>query len=67
MSFVVNLLIKCKLSLAGTINLFDCIEAPIVVSLPHFYMADPSMLTQIQSGLVPNETEHAFYIDYEMV
>lgn len=48
-------------------NLFQCVDVPIVLSLPHFYKADPSLLTQIESGLIPNESEHAFYIDYEAV
>ncbi|KAG4077516.1 hypothetical protein HA402_002943 [Bradysia odoriphaga] len=48
-----------------TRDLFDCIDAPLILSLPHFYNADPSILCQFQSGLNPNQNEHAFYMDYE--
>lgn len=47
--------------------MFQCIGAPIVISLPHFLNADPSLLEKIQSGLAPNATEHAVYIDFERV
>lgn len=48
-------------------NLFRCVGAPFVLSLPHFYKGDPALLTQIESGLNPNENDHAFYIEYEEV
>lgn len=47
--------------------MFQCVGAPIVVSMPHFLNADPSMLYKIQSGLNPNASEHAVYIDFETV
>lgn len=48
-------------------NIFQCVGAPIVVTMPHFLRADPSLLSQIKSGMYPNETEHAVYIDFETV
>lgn len=51
----------------GTFNLFQCVGAPIVATMPHFYNADSSMLTKIASGLYPNASEHAVYIDFETV
>lgn len=51
----------------GTMNLYQCVGAPIVISMPHFYNADPSLLTKIASGMNPNETEHKVYLDFEIV
>nr|QGW45470.1 sensory neuron membrane protein 1d [Bradysia odoriphaga] len=51
----------------GTLNMFQCVGAPIVVSMPHFLNADPSLLYKIQSGLAPNASEHAVYIDFETI
>lgn len=48
-------------------NLFQCVGAPIVASMPHFYNADPSIFTKIESGITPNQTEHAVFIDFETV
>lgn len=47
--------------------MFQCVGAPIVVSMPHFYNGDPSMLYEIHSGLSPNASEHAVFIDFETV
>jgi len=33
--------------------------APVFISQPHFYQADPSYLTNIQSGLSPNASLHS--------
>ncbi|KAJ6643475.1 Sensory neuron membrane protein 1 [Pseudolycoriella hygida] len=51
----------------GTINLFDCLDVPVVISLPHFYNADPLLLTESQSGLHPNEIKHSSYMEYEPI
>ncbi|KAG4080358.1 hypothetical protein HA402_010850 [Bradysia odoriphaga] len=54
-------------SAVRTLNMFQCVGAPIVVSMPHFLNADPSLLYKIQSGLAPNASEHAVYIDFETI
>ena len=36
--------------------------APIALSFPHFYQADPSFLAAV-SGLSPNKEKHQFYVD----
>lgn len=51
----------------GTMNLFPCHEAPIVVSLPHFYNADPEVSAKIESGLEPDKEKHMIYVDLEIV
>merc|ERR1712179_451360 len=38
--------------------------APIALSYPHFYQADPSYREAVV-GMKPNKTEHEFYIDIE--
>lgn len=48
-------------------NMFQCVGSPIVISLPHFYDADPSLLQQIESGLHPNKKEHSVFIHFESV
>ena len=52
---------------AGTRDLFPCVGSPIVISLPHFYKADPELLAKIESGLNPNEKDHGIYIHFESV
>lgn len=36
--------------------------APAFVSFPHFYAADPSLLSGVY-GLHPEEEKHSFYMD----
>ena len=36
--------------------------APIALSYPHFYQADPSFLEAVE-GLTPSKEEHQFYVD----
>ena len=36
--------------------------APIALSLPHFYQADPAYRAEV-GGLVPNKSRHQFYVD----
>lgn len=40
--------------------------APIVVSFPHFYQADPMYINAID-GLSPNKDEHETYLDLQPV
>lgn len=51
----------------GTMDLFPCVQVPITISLPHFYQADPSLLSNIASGLEPIREKHEFYINIELV
>lgn len=53
--------------LAGTMDILPCAQAPITVSLPHFLHADPTLLSNIASGLNPNEEEHEFTMAVELV
>ena len=55
---------------SGVLNLAPCKKteslpqgAPIAVSFPHFYQADPSFLEAIESGLAPEKDKHQFYVD----
>ena len=36
--------------------------APLALSAPHFYQADPIFREQVL-GLTPNKTKHQFYVD----
>lgn len=50
---------------------FKCFQlfilgAPVVLSFPHFYFADPSYLNAVE-GLHPNSSIHSFHIDVEPV
>lgn len=40
--------------------------APIVVSFPHFYQADPKYINAVE-GLNPNKEEHETYLDLQPV
>lgn len=40
----------------GLYDIFPCVKAPLVGSLPHFYDTDPQYLTQVD-GLHPNEVK----------
>lgn len=51
----------------GTMDLMPCVQAPITLSLPHFLHADQSLITNIASGLYPNEKHHEFFMSLEMV
>ncbi|XP_014468145.1 PREDICTED: protein croquemort-like [Dinoponera quadriceps] len=51
---------------SGLMNVSACrYDAPIFISLPHFYKSDPILLDQIE-GLSPNE-EHSFSITLEPI
>ena len=58
---------------SGVFNLEPCKAtpelphgAPIALSYPHFYQADPSYLDAVE-GLAPNKSLHQFYVDIEPV
>lgn len=51
----------------GTLDIFQCVGTPIVISMPHFYDADPAILRQIESGVNPNKEDHHVYIHYESI
>lgn len=51
----------------GTMDLFPCLGAPVTLSLPHFYLADPSLLEAIGTGLKPTKKEHEIFINFELV
>lgn len=37
-------------------------EAPVALSMPHFYQADPSFLNAVE-GLNPQKEKHQFFMD----
>lgn len=56
-----------KCPIRGTMDLLPCVQAPVTVSHPHFLYADPSLLANIGSGLVPNEKKHECIFTMEIV
>lgn len=50
----------------GTMDLMPCAGAPLIISKPQFYGADPSMLQDV-SGLNPNKKDHDIFLHVEMV
>ena len=38
------------------------LEAPLALSMPHFYQADPSFLEAVE-GLKPEKEKHQFFMD----
>lgn len=51
----------------GTMNIFPCVKAPVVISHPHFLYGDPKLLANIGSGLNPIEKLHEFVFNVELV
>jgi len=56
---------------SGVLNMAPCkrsedlpLGAPIALSYPHFYQADPSFLDAVD-GLSPDKEKHQFYVDVE--
>ena len=54
---------------SGVFNMEPCkrtddlpLGAPIALSYPHFYQADPSYLAAVE-GLSPDKEKHQFYVD----
>ncbi|CAL8263156.1 unnamed protein product [Boreogadus saida] len=49
----------------GVLKVSVCREgAPIVVSFPHFYQADPKYINGVE-GMTPNKEDHETYLDLE--
>ncbi|XP_020708289.1 sensory neuron membrane protein 1 isoform X2 [Athalia rosae] len=48
----------------GAMDLYKCVGTPVVATLPHFYLADPSYLETV-SGLHPVKEDHEISIDFE--
>lgn len=51
----------------GTFDLFRCVGSPLFGSLPHFFNADPSLVSNFASGMNPNEEKHAIFMHFEIV
>ncbi|GIY58205.1 platelet glycoprotein 4 [Caerostris extrusa] len=52
---------------SGVLDISSCqYDAPIYLSFPHFYLADPYYL-KIVHGLQPNSLLHKSYIDVELI
>lgn len=52
---------------SGLLNITACrYGAPVFISLPHFYKADPALLDAVD-GLRPNGKDHSFFITLEPV
>ena len=52
---------------SGVMNLEPCYrkdDAPLAISFPHFYQADPKLLERVE-GLNPEKSKHEFYMDVE--
>ncbi|XP_031776848.1 uncharacterized protein LOC100123085 [Nasonia vitripennis] len=48
----------------GPYDLYKCLRAPILITNPHFYLADPYYLTLVD-GLSPDMEKHMLIIDLE--
>lgn len=51
----------------GTLDLFNCLGAPIIATLPHFLDTHPSLLENIESGLHPNRKNHELFVSLDLV
>ncbi|KAL0280750.1 UNVERIFIED_CONTAM: hypothetical protein PYX00_001958 [Menopon gallinae] len=49
---------------SGLLDLSSCQGAPVVLSFPHFLMADPSYQEMV-SGLEPDPAKHGIFVDLE--
>lgn len=50
---------------AGLLDMAPCMEAPLVVSLPHFLTVTDHKVVSGVSGLSPNDAEHRTRIEFE--
>lgn len=48
-------------------NLWPCINSPLIASLPHFYNGDAKLLEAVESGLYPEKEKHGIFLDIEPV
>ncbi|XP_014209085.1 sensory neuron membrane protein 1-like [Copidosoma floridanum] len=48
----------------GAFDAYKCTKIPIVVTNPHFYLADPYYLSRVD-GLSPNKDKHMLHLDIE--
>lgn len=51
----------------GTFSIFQCVNAPIICSHPHFYGADRSLVANFESGIHPMKENHSTFMHFEMV
>lgn len=52
---------------SGAMDISPCqFGAPVVLSYPHFYLADPSYLSAVK-GLTPNALKHKWFMDLEPI
>ena len=47
-------------------DLMPCAGAPLIISKPQFYDADPELISGV-SGLNPNKNDHDIFLHVEMV
>lgn len=50
----------------GTLDLFNCIGAPIIITLPHFLDTHPSLLENVH-GLKPDPKVHGISLSVDLV
>lgn len=50
----------------GLVNILPCVQAPLLISFPHFLMGDKSLL-DYPIGLDPNPEKHASFAYFEPV
>ncbi|BES93073.1 Sensory neuron membrane protein 1 [Nesidiocoris tenuis] len=50
----------------GAFDITKCAGAPIILTLPHYYLADPSYLDGVE-GLHPEEEKHRIFMNFEPI
>ncbi|XP_058791806.1 sensory neuron membrane protein 1-like isoform X2 [Phymastichus coffea] len=48
----------------GVYDMFRCLNVPIILSNPHFYLADPYYLSRVE-GAKPDMEKHRSYVDFD--